>query len=47
MNGVYRANGENYSAGRGMFTNSENNLPENKNSDFSDYDPYEYKNLRK
>lgn len=47
MYGGYRFRGENYSSGRGMFKNSEYDMPEDKNGDFSDYDPYEFKNLRK
>ena len=44
--GAYRFKGENYSAGRGMFKNSEYDIDDQK-KDFSDYDPYEYKNMRK
>ena len=47
MHASYRFKGENYSAGRGMFRNSGNDLPEYKNNDFSDYDPYEFKNMLK
>lgn len=43
----YRVKGENYSAGRGMFKNSENDMPEYKKNDFSDYNPYDYKSMRK
>ncbi len=46
MHGAYRMRGEGYSAGRGMFKNSEDNISENKD-DFSDYDPYEFRNMRK
>lgn len=42
----YKISGEGYSAGRGMFKNSDNDISENKN-DFSDYEPWEYKNMRK
>lgn len=38
--------GEGYSAGRGMFKNSDNELSE-ETKDLSDYDPWEYKDLRK
>lgn len=44
--GAYRFSGEGYSAGRGMFKNSDENLSEKKD-DFTDYDPYEFKDLRK
>ena len=44
--GFYKKNGEGYSAGRGFFTNSEYNLDDSP-ADFSDYDPWEYKNMRK
>ena len=47
MYASYRFNGENYSAGRGMFENSDYDMPEYKNNEFSDYDPYEFKNMRK
>lgn len=44
--GAYRFSGEGYSAGRGMFKNSDDCMNEHKD-DFSDYDPYEFKNMRK
>ncbi len=44
--GVYRKIGEGYSAGRGFFTNSEYDLDDSR-KDFSDYDPWEYKDMRK
>lgn len=44
--GVYRKSGEGYSAGRGFFTNSEYDLDDSR-KDFSDYDPWEYKDMRK
>ena len=47
MYASYRFKGENYSAGRGMFKNSDNDLPEFRNNEFSHYDPYEFKNMRK
>lgn len=44
--GIYKKNGEGYSAGRGMFKNSEDYMPDKKD-DFVDYEPWEYKNMRK
>lgn len=44
--GVYKRSGENYSAGRGFFTNSKYNLDDSQ-KELSDYDPWEYKDLRK
>ena len=42
----YKKNGEGYSAGRGLFTLSEYNLDDSR-KDFTDYDPWEYRNMRK
>lgn len=44
--GVYKKNGEGYSAGRGMFRGSEYDLDDGK-KDFSDYEPWEHKDMRK
>lgn len=44
--GGYRKIGEGYSAGRGIFKNSDYDLNES-NGDISDYDPWEFKNMRK
>ena len=44
--GVYFKNGEGYSAGRGLYKGSEFDLDDGK-KDFSDYEPWEYKNMRK
>ncbi len=46
MIGVYKKTGEGYSAGRGMFRNSEYDMPENKKEDFNDYEPWNHKNMR-
>lgn len=45
--GVYKQKGEGYSAGRGMFRNSDYDLPENKKDDFNDYEPWNYDDMRK
>lgn len=44
--GGYRKIGEGYSAGRGIFKNSDYDLDES-NGDISDYEPWEFKNMRK
>ncbi len=44
--GSYKFRGEGYSAGRGMFKNSDDYIPDDK-EEFSDYNPYEHKNMRK
>ena len=44
--GGYKKTGEGYSAGRGLFKNSENDLNDSE-KDFSDYEPWEQKNMRK
>lgn len=46
MIGLYKVKGEGYSAGRGMFRNSEYDLPENKKGDFNDYEPWDHKDMR-
>ncbi len=46
MIGGYKKQGEEYSAGRGLFRRSEYDLNE-KNNDISDYEPWEYKDIRK
>ena len=43
--GVYKKNGEGYSAGRGFWKGSEYDL-DDSNKDFSDYEPWEHKNMR-
>lgn len=47
MYAMYKNRGMDYSAGRGFFTNSDNSMPEDNKNEFSDYDPYDYDNLRK
>ena len=44
--GGYKKTGEGYSAGRGLFKNSDFDLDDSK-KDFSDYEPWEHKNMRK
>ena len=44
--GVYKKNGEGYSAGRGFFNGSEYNL-DDTGKDFTDYEPWKYDNMRK
>ena len=44
--GGYKKTGEGYSAGRGLFKNSDYDLNDSE-KDFSDYEPWEYKNMRK
>lgn len=45
--GVYRKNGEGYSAGRGMFINSEDNLDSKNVEDLTDYEPFNFEDMRK
>lgn len=44
---AYRKNGEGYSAGRGMFINSEDNLGSKNVEDISDYEPFNFDDMRK
>lgn len=44
--GGYRKTGEGYSAGRGIFKNSDYDLDDSR-GDLSDYDPWEFKNMRR
>ena len=44
--GGYKKIGEGYSAGRGFFKDSEFDL-DDSNKDFSDYEPWDHKNMRK
>ncbi len=44
--GGYKKTGEGYSAGRGLFKNSEYDI-DDSNKDFSDYEPWEHKDMRK
>lgn len=43
---MYKKTGEGYSAGRGFFKGSEYDLDDGK-KDFSDYDPWNYDDMRK
>ena len=43
--GGYKKTGEGYSAGRGMFRGSEDDLDDDR-KDFSDYEPWEHNNMR-
>jgi len=45
--GAYRKNGEGYSAGRGFFRNSEFDISENDNKDFSDFEPFNFTDMMK
>lgn len=47
MYGAYKNRGMDYSAGRGWFKNSDNAMPEDNREEFSDYNPYDYDDLRK
>lgn len=45
---IYRKSGEGYSAGRGMFKMSDDNIYGNKEEeDFSDYEPFNFDEMMK
>lgn len=45
MAGAYKKQGEGYSAGRGFFKGSEYDLDDQR-KDFTDYEPWEHKDMR-
>ncbi len=47
MYSYYRTKGMDYSAGRGFWKNSDYAMKEDNKEEFSDYNPYNYDNLRK
>lgn len=44
--GRYKTTGEKYSAGRGMFRESGYDMPEDRNDDFNDYEPWNHDDMR-
>lgn len=45
---IYRKSGEGYSAGRGMFKMSDDNIYNDKEKeDFSDYEPFNFDDMRR
>ena len=47
MYSYYKTKGMDYSAGRGFWKNSDYAMKEDNKEEFSDYNPYNYDNLRK